>query len=100
MEKKYVLVKDLMENGARECKVLYQKPNVRNCGSRYILIIEDESACTGRGEVCIYYGKELILSHFIFPHENSTGLNAFERYLTIGDLKKCIEWLEKNNIRV
>lgn len=93
----YVLIKDLLENGAKECKILEKKPNVRNVG-RYITIIEDEDGNCGRGEVSCSFNRKIITSHFIFPHENSVGLNAFVQWLTIGDLEKCAEWLLARNI--
>lgn len=87
--KKYVLIKDLLENGAEDCKVFYDRPNARNVG-RYITINEDEYAECGRGDVTCSFKGETICSHYIYP---ASGMDGFERRLTIGDLEDCAKWL-------
>lgn len=80
----WILLSELMaEKGADNCKLLLNRPE----NGKYITVKIDERANSGRGEVSIRFKKETLVSHFIFPHENSTGINSFTRRLTIGDLE-------------
>lgn len=97
MDRYFIKIKDLLQNGAEECKLLEERPNIRNVG-RYIVATIDEDAENGWGLVTCMFGKKVLVKHTIQPNPEAVSINCFYRRLTIGDLEDCAKWLLARNI--